>query len=191
MKKVILAIAVLSLVACGGAKKPGIGEKYTVEQLTELNSEKIKEYYSDANIEEGKGMYEEGTVEKPYTKLYPDTPDELLITWKDENRTRIDDVRFSGNGKWKSDEGIKVGTSYETLNKLNEKEISFYGFGWDYSGAVMWNDGKLEKTNVQVFLAPENEAASKFYGDHLIEASPEEISELDLKVQTVMLINDN
>jgi hypothetical protein len=93
---------------------------------------------------------------------------------------------MDSNGKWKSKTSIKIGSTYDELTKMNQKPISFYGFGWDYSGAVAWNDGKLEKSNVHVFLAPEKEPKNKFYGDHIITATAEEINEMDLKVKAIL-----
>lgn len=46
---------------------------------------------------------------------------------------------------WRSNEGITVGTTLEELVKINGKPITFWGFGWDYGGAVSnWNDGKID-----------------------------------------------
>ena len=104
-------------------------------------------------------------------------------------RTEIHDIRLDVTGDWKSAEGVIIGTTYEELNRLNGKEISFYGFGWDYSGAVMWNNGELENSGLRVFLAPQNDPGNEFYGDRIIEASPEEIEALDLRVETIMLVN--
>ncbi|HEY9184961.1 MAG TPA: hypothetical protein VIM94_06535 [Salegentibacter sp.] len=189
MKKLIVLISVLTLVACGSSRNTASDEKFVVENLQKYSSEELKNRYPNANFREDVGMFEEGTVERAYTILYPDTPNELHITWKDKSRTKIHDIRFDVDGQWKSSEGIAIGTTYDELNKLNGKEISFYGFGWDYSGAVMWNEGKLEDSGLRVFLAPQNDPGNKFYGDRLIEASPEEIEALDLRVETIMLIN--
>ncbi|HSP40234.1 MAG TPA: hypothetical protein VLN46_02300, partial [Gillisia sp.] len=112
--------------------------------------------------------------------------DEIQITWADRARAKIFDIRFTEAGRWKSQTGIKIGTTYEELNRINGKEISFYGFGWDYSGAVMWNDGKLEDSKIFVFLSPDGQAKNNFYGDHIIEATPEEIAALNLKVKTIL-----
>lgn len=190
MKRICLIIAILSLIACGSSnKRTTSNDKFVVENLTNYNAEELNENYPDANFQEDTGMFEEGTVERAYTVMFPDTPDELHITWKGEEREEIFDLRFSENGKWESAEGIKIGTTYEALNRLNEKEISFYGFGWDYGGAVMWNDGKLDKSKLRIFLAPEGEVDNKFYGDRIIEASAEEIKALELKVSSIMLMN--
>ncbi|MBZ9728179.1 hypothetical protein LB467_00630 [Salegentibacter sp. JZCK2] len=189
MKKLSLIIVVLTLAACGSSNSKMSKDKFVAENLTDFDAEELNENYPDANMYEDSGLFEEGSVERAYTVMYPDSPDELHVTWKTEEREEIFDIRFSEKGKWKSAEGIEIGTPYEALNQINGKEISFYGFGWDYGGAVMWNDGKLENSNLRVFLAPEGEVADKFYGDRIIEASEEEIEKLNLKVTSIMLMN--
>ena len=186
MKKILLLFVVISVVACGGSKKAINSDKYTIESLQHKNYEQILGMYSDADPENGNDMMEEGTVERPYTILYPGTKDEILITWKDNAKTSVFDINYSENGKWSSATGIKIGTTYDELSKINGKEVKFYGFGWDYSGAVDWNGGKLEDSNIRVFLNPEGRIADKFYGDRMIDASPEEIKALNLKVSTIM-----
>lgn len=187
MKRSALLLFIWSLVSCGSSKVAS--DRFVVENLAGLTSEELKENYPDANIREDKGVFEEGTVERPFSLLYPDTPDELQITWEDEARTKIHDLYFAGNGRWKSEEGIRVGTPYDRLNEINGKEVSFYGFGWDYSGAVVWNQGKMEDTRLRVFVGPEAETGNKFMGDHIIEASPDEIAALGLKVEAVIFQN--
>ncbi len=192
MKKLFILIGMMTLVACGSKKASfDTSEKFTVENLGKMNNSEIKEFYAEANIEEGTDMMEEGTVEQAYTVLYPDTPDELLITWQDPERTKIGKIHFSENGKWITESGVKIGTSYEQLNRMNGKPISFYGFGWDYSGAVVWNGGKLEKSGLHVFLAPTKGNVQDYYGDHIIKATPQEIEDLDLKVASIMINYSN
>ncbi len=191
MKKLFLLLTVLSLASCKTVKEPlaSSADRFVIEDLIKLTSEDIKNRYPDANIKEAIGFYEEDTEERPYCILFPDTPNHLEITWKDEERTVINDIRFNDKGNWKSATGIGIGTTFNQLNQLNSKPISFYGFGWDYSGAVVWNDGKLENSNLRIFLAPEKEPKTKFYGDHIVKASAEEIVALNLKVQTLIYKN--
>lgn len=189
MRKIILIVAVLFMASCNSAKKgtSGTTAKYTVENLEKMNGQELEKAYPGANIEEGRDLFKEGTEERPYSILYPGTENELHITWQDNKRTRIHEIRYSGEGKWKSETGIGIGTTYEQLNKMNAKKISFYGFGWDYSGAVDWNGGKFEKSGLRVFLKPGNNLPNKFYGDKLIDASPEEIEALDLRVGSIVV----
>lgn len=189
MRKIFIISTIILLAACNSAKKGTSRSmaKYSIENLEKMDSDALERNYPDANIKEGIDMFDEGTQERPYSIMYPGTPDELHITWQDAERTRIHDLRYSGEGKWRSETGVDIGTTYEELNKLNGKQVSFYGFGWDYSGAVVWNEGKLEKSGLRVFLAPQNDIPNKFYGDRIIEATPEEIEALDLKVSSIMI----
>lgn len=184
-----MIILVAASVSCKNTQNASVtsepADRFVIENLTSHSLDELKRLYADANIKEDVGMFDEGTEERPYTILFPDTRDELHITWDNAEKTRIHDIRFTEGGKWKSNTGIKVGTTYEELNRLNEKEISFYGFGWDYSGAVVWNDGKFEDSNLFVFLEA-RQIPEKFYADHIIEATPEEIALMDLKVNTIM-----
>lgn len=190
MKKLFLLITVLSLASCKTAKEPlaSPAERFIIEDLIKLSSEEIKNRYPDAKIKEGMGVYEEGTEERPFCILFPDTHNHLEITWKDLERTEIFDIRFKDKGNWKSSMGIGIGTTIDQLNQLNSIPVSFYGFGWDYSGAVVWNDGKLENSGLYVFLEARN-IPEAFYGDHIIKASAEEIAALSLKVQTLIYKN--
>ena len=192
MKKLILLIVIVGIVSCKSTKAPTppveespAAVSFFIEDLSTMNAKEIKSVYVDAKPVEDTGMFDEGTEERAYTILYPESPDEIHITWEDADKTQIHDIRFSESGKWRSRTGIVIGTPYEELNKLNEREISFYGFGWDYSGAVDWNDGKLENSDLFVFLEARN-IPGKFYGDHIIKATPEEIKYMDLRVKTIM-----
>lgn len=188
MRKTFLLVIVLGLASCGGVKNTTTVtlDKFVIENLISFNSEEIKENYPDANVYEAFGIFEEASEDLPYSILYPDTPNELNITWADASRTQIYDIRISIGGEWKSSTGIKIGTSYDELNKLNGRLISFYGFGWDYSGAVVWNEGNFEESKLRVFLSPEKEPNVKFYGDHIIGASPEEIEAMNLVIGTII-----
>lgn len=189
MRKFFILITLVTLASCGSSKKSASekSNKFVIENLASFTAEEIKTSFPDANIEEGTGMFEEGTEEQYFMILYPETPNELHITWAENNKSKIDEIRFSDAGKWSSKSGIKIGTTYSELNKMNGTPISFYGFGWDYSGAVLWNDGKLENGNLRVFVGPKNEVNAKYYGDRIIKATPEEIEALDLKVKTILL----
>jgi hypothetical protein len=187
MKKLLFIMAFVGLYSCNSTKKATTDtpDKFVAENLINYDLKEVKQRFPEANIEEGTNLYDEGTVERSYAILYPGTKDEMHITWNENNE--IYDIRFAEEGKWQSASGVKVGMTYEELNKINQRPVSFYGFGWDYSGAVVWNGGKLEDTDLRVFLGPENEPADKFYGDHVVKASPQEIENMNLKVQAIVL----
>ncbi len=188
MSKILSVIAILLIVACNSSKNASSSssKQVYVEELLDMNSEELKKLFPNEEITEDIGMFEEGTEERAFTVISPNTPNEMHITWKDKGRTQVEDLRIETNGKLKSKTNIKIGSTYEELTSINKKPISFYGFGWDYSGAVLWNEGELEKSNIHVFLGSEKEPKNKFYGDHIINATPEEIQELDLKVTAIL-----
>lgn len=192
MRKFLILGLILLAAGCKSKKiDSASAEKFQFESLAQIiAANNLEEVYPEAEINEGTDLFEEGTVERAYSILYPGTADELLITWKDNDRTRLHEMRFDKNGRWQTRDGIKVGTTYDELVQLNGNSIRFYGFGWDYSGAVDWNGGKLADSNIRVFLAPKNTPSNKFIGDQIIEATPEEIEELNLRVQAVMYRED-
>lgn len=194
MRKIAFLSLLLVITSCKSKKitTNDNSAKFLIENLAEAAAaQELKSVYADANINEGVSMFEEATVERAFTVLYPDTPNEVLITWKDLQRTQPYNIRIDKNGKWESKNGIKVGTSYDELVEINGGPISFYGFGWDYGGAVDWEDGKMEKTKIRVFLAPKGQVLNKYYGDHIIKASKEEIDSLQLTVQTILYQEPN
>lgn len=55
----------------------------SIEDLASFTSaEDFLKYYPDSNPKNGTGLFDEGSVERSYTVLYKDTPDEVLITWE-------------------------------------------------------------------------------------------------------------
>jgi uncharacterized protein YpmB len=190
MRKIFLVLIVFVVAACNSSKKAtsGSNANYSMENIAEMSLDQIRKAYSNANYKNGVDLFEEGTVKRPYTILYPDTPDQLLITWQNEDRKKVYSVKYSEGEKWNSRTGVKIGTTLEELNKINGKPVKIYGFGWDYSGAVDWNGGKLENTELGVFLKTDEEIPTEFYGDTILEASPEELKKLNLKVGSMMIL---
>ena len=178
---------ILVLVSCKSKKLTADSpQRFVIENLAEISSaEDLREIYPNAEIEEGTDIFEEGTVERAFSILYPNTENEVLITWSDKMRNEIHSIRVENAGNWKSKVGISVGTPYKALVEMNGP-IKFYGFGWDYSGAVDWNNGKFADSDIRVFLAPAGTPPNKFYGDSVIEATEEEIAALDLSVQAIL-----
>lgn len=160
---------------------------FIVEKIAKTHSpEALQKNYPNANIKEGVGMFDEGTVKRAYTILYPDTKNEIHLIWDSPEKNNLYQVFFSNDGDWKSEKAITIGTTYEELVERNGKPIKVYGFGWDYSGAVDWNGGKLENSKLQVYLKPAKEPKPKFYGDGIINPTEQELKELGLTVGQII-----
>ncbi|MFH1197444.1 MAG: hypothetical protein V1720_17220 [bacterium] len=92
-----------------------------------------------------KQYYAEGTEEYECTILFPGTPDSLIIKWKEGNQFIAPEfIEFNGaNSNWILSNGIKIGTTLKELVKLNGKDFTFSGFGWDYGGYPNFDEGEL------------------------------------------------
>lgn len=187
MRKFLLVILPLLLLSCKSRQlAPGSSNKFIIENLAQVGSAaELERIYPEASIEEGIDAFDEGLIRRPYTILFPGTEDEVLVTWNNDERTKIHHIHVEKNGRWQTSHGIEIGTTYDELLQINGP-IAFYGFGWDYSGAVDWEDGRLSGSNIRVFLAPKNTPPDKFYGDRIIEATEEEIEALQLSVQAIL-----
>jgi len=188
MRPLLLFSCFLLLVSCKSkqltANSP---EKYDLEVLAEvISQDNLNDIYPSSNMTEGTELFEEGTVEHPYTILYPKTPDQILIIWKDDERTKLHQIYIDKESRWRSNTGIRIGSTYDELVEINGGPIKFYGFGWDHSGAVDWNMGGLAKSNIRVFLAPLIAPPKAFYTDQMINTTQDEIDNMKLRVRAIL-----
>lgn len=97
----------------------------------------------EADVTVGEDEPEPGTI------VFADEPDKkLAIVWTDDGH--VNSVAIcqdeKANCRWHTADGISLGTSLKMLERLNGRSFQFYGFGWDYGGAVVsWEDGRLER----------------------------------------------
>ena len=187
MRKFLFVSLLILTIGCKSRKiSADSPDKFVIENLAEIaTSENLKRLFPDAAIEEGTDIFDEGIVKRPYSILYPGTRDEAILTWNDDERTQLHRIRIEKDGRWKTSQGIEIGTTYRELREKNGP-LFVYGFGWDYSGAVDWNDGELADTRLRVFLAPKETPPNKYYGDKILNVSPEELEALELSVQGIM-----
>ena len=105
------------------------------------------------------GLYRPGTVVFPM-----DSSRRLEILWKDEQgRTHPEriDIRGGGRSRWKTDDGITLGTSAAELERVNGKPFRITSSCCDYSGtAWSWEGGVLEQRlrNARLRLRPPPDA---------------------------------
>lgn len=109
----------------------------------------LKKIYGSKNVRRGDvGLGEGETV--PGTIVFPNDPMKRIeIAWKNEKTRKSPDfIQFGGEKSlWKLAAGIGAGTSLKTIERINGKSFTLYGFGWDYSGTVVsWNGGKLARS---------------------------------------------
>lgn len=153
----------------------------------------------------GPGQVSRGTVLASATNtevctiVMGNTRDELRITWKDETHTEIKAVYVMyPDGKWFTNQGIRVGMDLLELTKINKSPVNFYGFNWEYSGTIVgWRNGAVEKYEklFYVVLAPKNPQQvspllSKFQGEAVYSSNTEGVDQLDLIVSRIVVYLD-
>jgi hypothetical protein len=99
---------------------------------------------------------------RPGTIVLGKTLDALEILWRDDAFQKPEQILIGGGKtRWKSREGITIGTSLAQLVKLNGRHFRFLGFGFDRGGTIVsWEGGRLGRvyrlgTNVSVRLGPD------------------------------------
>lgn len=114
---------------------PGVRMGYITAQTTEAELSAIlgKDQLRAIEIHVGEGETIPGTAVMPEDSLYA-----LSIVWKNTKPNRNPQaVIISGNkSKWKTAEGITLGTTLKELESYNGAPFHLMGFEWDYQGTV-------------------------------------------------------
>lgn len=112
---------------------------------------KLYEAFDEENLEDDEAWYAEGTVKFVTTLLTdPTTGNKIQFTWDEKDEETLSFIE-TWRLDWKDEnavpqkvetkEGLYTGMPIEELVKWNGADFKFYGFGWDYAGAVFANDG--------------------------------------------------
>ncbi len=86
----------------------------------------------------------EGMFQEMISVVNKGEVDELKIHWNKHGQIRMVEID-NPRSPYQLANGVKIGTSLAELTQINQKAISFYGFGWDYGGTINnFNKGVLE-----------------------------------------------
>lgn len=119
------------------------------------NFDDLKNLLSTSNVKDERICGPECIDSIDVTKIFPNTKNEAIIYWQDSAyHQKIGFITsYSEGADWHTTDGLKIGSAVANLLKLNGKAIKFYGFGWDYGGAIIsYNAGKFEKSPVDFEL---------------------------------------
>jgi hypothetical protein len=132
-----------------------------VGPITAVTTEKqLIGLFGNKNVVTQEFHVDEGYFEVS-TIVFQDTPNQIQILWKDKAQNifkKPERVIIDKKGtKWKTQNGITIGTTLKELVRINGAFITFAGFGWDYGGVILdWHKGKLAGQPISVRLAPAN-----------------------------------
>jgi hypothetical protein len=159
MKKVFTTL-LLSIIVASAFAKPtdwmylvtadqfGVITKTTTYQdlINLFGKEKVKD--ETRTGAEGEGTYK-------VTVVYKGSPLEMTIGWVENKwHKTIASVECSQlKSPYYTKDSLKIGSNLNKLVKVNKAPITFYGFGWDYSGLISdYHKGALAKSKVRFSL---------------------------------------
>lgn len=147
---------------------PGLFVGIVSKDDTELTLN--KKFGSDkvdrVNINMGEGITAEGNV------IYPGTPKELFVIWKENNFTNIFAVEITNkNTVYATSEGLTIGTGIDDVQKMNKKPFTILGFSSDLSGKLnSWENGHFTKDLLVYFKTSTDEYASEVKTDNVLSS---------------------
>ena len=159
--------------------------------------DELRSVYGNSNLVDERICGAECIDSVDVTFLYRGTKNEATIYWKDSAYQKfISFVESYGDGSdWHTPSGIRVGSGFSELLKLNGKKISFYGFGWDYGGNISsYNGGALENSSVRFGLDITETDNNALYGDHELDSDMTAVKEAAGKIkirQIALSLNKN
>lgn len=109
-----------------------------VGPITATTSEAMLEtLFGPENIERVDVHLGEGFTE-PGTAVYPaDATQRIEVVWRDDTRAAVKEVRLTGeSSKWKTPEGISLGSTLKEIERLNGFPFRLAGFAFDYGGTI-------------------------------------------------------
>ena len=140
----------------------------------------LEKFFGADNLERRTVYGAEGAEKFDTTVVFPGTANELIVFWRD-NKYGITpssvSVRKEG-AKWKTVHGIRIGTDLATLNEINGRPFSFYGFSWDCGGIVTgkWDGGVMSSmSGVHLVLRATRELPREYYGDRKVRSDSTEL----------------
>ncbi|HEX4876263.1 MAG TPA: hypothetical protein VFV31_06290 [Chitinophagaceae bacterium] len=133
------------------------------------NYEDLLSIYGEQSVKDERICGPECIDSLDVTQVYPGTEKAFTIYWKEKRyHQKIDmiicDTEMS---PYRTASDIGIGSSLQDLLELNGRQISFYGFGWDYSGGIIsFNGGRLEKSRIHYNLEmPYDSTGNALLGD--------------------------
>lgn len=111
--------------------------------ISSMSEVDLKRVYGEKNV----ARVNRGDVK---TVLYPNSENELEISWKKGQDYKKLEVAIIRKGDWKTAEGIQIGSTVEDLERINGKKIDLYTLE-DGIAIVRWQGGSVNK-NLKVLV---------------------------------------
>ena len=185
MKKFILPLLIIAAViySCAGKDKKttSVTEKPEVKIDSTLITDsswglitkntdfaELQAIYGSANVKDERICGPECADSIDVTRIYPEKNNEFIVYWKDSlyHKSIAFIETYLPNGPYHTDKGLKIGSTFEELLKINGKKIIFSGFDWDYGGSIQdYGMGTLQNSSISFRLGLDEDAGTELSGD--------------------------
>jgi len=124
----------------------------------------------------------------PGAWIFKGTDQELQVMWEPETKTKkVFSVIVIGH-TWKFNNGLKLGSSMEDVEKFNGGPFQISGFDWDYGGWASFEGGQLNKlVAIRFYPSVENPDPS-LSGEQAIPTTNPELRAAKPKVTELMVM---
>jgi hypothetical protein len=209
MKKIILPLLIITtaVYSCGNKDKKAttISEKPEVKIDSTLITDSswglitkntdiagLQTAYGTANVKDERICGPECIDSIDVTKIYPEKNNEFIVYWRDSlyHKSIAFIETYLPDGQYHTDKGLKIGSTFEDLLKINGKKIIFSGFDWDYGGYIQdYGMGTLQNSPVSFRLEMIGDGGSELSGDTELNTDMREVkkSMTKIKISTVTL----
>lgn len=148
--------------------------------------------YTPQNMRRDKIPVAEGDT-APGVRIFPGKAEELQVAFKSDNGP-VDFIRVLGReSPWRTESGIRIGTTLAELEKLNGGPFRIFGFAWDNGGAL--DQRSLKKLPKGLLItaeprAPQNVSERELrqvQGDKTIPTSHPILKKIDVRVTSIVV----
>lgn len=148
----------------------------------------IRQLGADAVIKEklhvGEGESVQGTI------IFPNTNNELMIYWQNEDFETIRQITISKpGGQWQTSNGIYIGQPIKEVTRINGSPFNLTGFQWDYAGKTLnWQGGTLSPHLTLAFDYNGDISIYPFLiGDKIISSDNSSLLKVDPRVRQIIV----
>ena len=209
MKKIILSLLIIAAViySCGSKDKKAtpVAEKTEVKIDSSLLTDSswglitkstdfagLQAIYGASNVKDERICGPECADSLDVTKIYPEKNNEFIVYWRDSlyHKSISFIETYLPDGPYHTDKGLKIGSTFEELLKINGKQIIFSGFDWDYGGSIQdYGMGTLQNSPLGFRLAMDEGGGTELSGDLEFNTEMPEVKKnlTKIKISTLTL----
>ena len=209
MKKIMLTLLIITTVinSCGNKDKKAtpVADKPEVKIDSTLITDSswglitkstdfagLQSIYGEANVKNERICGPECADSIDVTKIYPEKNNEFIVYWKDSlyHKSVAFIETYLPDGPYHTDKGLKIGSTFEELLKINGKKIIFSGFDWDYGGSIQdYGMGTLQNSPVSFRLEMTGDGGTELSGDSEFNTEMPEVKKnmAKIKISTLTL----